>query len=75
MLLEQITAVNKKLIDLLDVEGYTALHESAESTEEVIHELLNYTPNLLCQTGDTSSTTLHLCLLSLRDEWIHLRNL
>jgi len=75
MLLEQMDTVNKKLIDLQDVEGYTALHESAESTEKVIHELLNYAPNLFCQTSDTSSTALHLCLLSLRDEWIRLRNL
>jgi len=67
--------VNKKLIDLKDVNGYTALHFAARSDSwQVIHELLNCAPNLLCQAGDASSTALH-CALDAEYQCIRLKNL
>ncbi len=64
MLSDRMNTVDKKLIDLPDSFGYTALHFAARSNSwRVIHELLNWEPNLLCQTGDTSITALHSCVL------------
>jgi len=55
MLSEWINTVDKKLIDLSNFFGYTALHFAARSKfRQVIKELLNWEPNLLCQTGDMS---------------------
>jgi len=76
MLLERMNNVNKKLIDLQDVDGCTTLHLAARyNSWQVIHKLLNWGLNLLHQTGDTSSTALHLCVLCLQKELIHLSNL
>jgi len=74
MLLERMNAVDKTLIDLQDVDGYTALHFAAKSSWRVIHELLNCAPNLHCQAGNTSSTALH-CALYVRDEQRRMSNI
>jgi len=75
MLLEQMNTIDNKLIDLTHTDGSTALHLAAElSSSQVIHELLNWKPNLLCQAGDASSTALHSCVGSLWHESVLLRN-
>jgi len=67
MLLERMNTVDTKLIDLKDARGYTALHFAASTSWQVVHELLNWGPDLLCQTSTKLSTALH-CALDASDE-------
>jgi len=49
MLMKQMISVDKKLIDIQDVNGCTALHfASKRNSWQIIHHLLNWEPNLLC---------------------------
>jgi len=63
MLLERMNTVDKNLIDLTNDYGDTALHSAAKNTTcQVIHELVNWGPNLFCQGGYYFSTALHRAL-------------
>jgi len=76
MLLERMSKVDKKLIDLQDVEGCTALHLAARyNSWQVIHELLNWGPDILCRADKASDTALHSCVLCHGEESRRLSNL
>jgi len=63
MLLERMNTVDKKLLDLSNVCGFTALHWAAERTSwRVLDELLNWGPNIFCQTSTELYTVLHQAL-------------
>jgi len=64
MLSERMNTVNIKLIDLTRYDdGCTALHLAVERTTwQVIHELLNWKPNLFCQIRYDWHTALHRAL-------------
>jgi len=66
MLMKRMISVDKKLVDIQDVDGYTALHFAANRNSwRVIHHLLNWEPDLLCRTSNGLYTALHYARFSM----------
>jgi len=67
LILAKMRPSDKFFLNLQNDEGWTALHFAArQNSQEIIHELLNWKPNLTCRTDETGCTALHIFFWSKR---------
>jgi len=67
LILAKMNPSNKFFLDLQNDQGWTALHFAAhQNAQEMIHELLNWKPDLTRRTDANGPTALHICIQSER---------